>query len=132
MTDTTTALPVTSINTAFEKYASAIFAFFTVVTTILITAGSGAVTAISLGQVITQIAAAVILYIVPLVVNGKWQGALKTGFQILSTLIVLALPFIFAHHITTMQLLVVIVAATQAVASEFGIQIRKNGLALAA
>lgn len=117
--------------TTFQKYASAIFSFITVLVGALISAQGHTYDAVTVGQIITLGGGALVMYVVPLLPSG-WQGGLKTGVQVVAALVVLALPYIFNGSITFSQILVFIVAAVQVLATQFGVVLRKDDVAKAA
>lgn len=78
---------------------------------------------VSLAQIAVLVAGAGITYIVPLV-DGKWQGALKTGLSAGAALVTAAIPFMVNGSITPTQAAVVALAALNAIASEIGVAMR--------
>lgn len=115
------------MSTIFQKYASALLPFF-----IIVVGGTQAafnapdVDWSAIVQFVLLVAGAVVTFIVPLVA-GPWRGALKTGVQILVVILTALVPFILPSGFdpdTAVQL--IIVAVLQALAVEFGVQIRKD------
>lgn len=113
------------MSTIFQKYAAALLPFFILVIGASQTVFTGS------GQdwnAITNFAilvlGAVVTYVVPLLAS-KWQGGLKTGIAILTTILTAILPFVLTGgwdpNVNTPILLV---AVLNALATEFGVQIR--------
>lgn len=115
----------------FQKYATAIFSF-----AVLAIGGFQALVAVlgaghTTGQLITSVAVFAVLIVggiatfgVPLL-EAKWQGAVKTGIALFTTLVAAVLPFATKGHFDVKtDLPLVVLAVLNAIATEFGIQIR--------
>lgn len=112
------------MNTVFQKYAAALLPFFVLVIgasqTVLKTGWDATIdipfAIIVLGAVVT--------YIVKLLPSG-WQGGVKTGVAIVTTVLAAIVPFFLPgrFHLSA-SLPVFIVAVLNALATEFGVQIR--------
>lgn len=117
------------MSTIFQKYAAALLPFF-----ILVVGASqtvlhfGADQAVDWNAIITfaiVVLGAVITFIVKLLPNATWQGALKTGVAILTTILSALLPFVLPGGFDPdVNVPVIIVAVLNAIATEFGVQIR--------
>ena len=114
------------MSTIFQKYAAALLPFF-----ILVVGASQ--TVLKFGQapdwnaIVTfaiVVLGAVLTFVVKLVA-ARWQGALKTGIAILTTILSALLPFILPGGFDpSVNVPVIIVAVLNAIATEFGVQIR--------
>lgn len=74
-------------------------------------------------QLIALVAGLIATYVVPLVA-GAWAGLLKTGAAILAAVATLVIPMFTGFSWTA--LLIVAIAALQALATEIGVQVRKT------
>jgi hypothetical protein len=114
------------MSTIFQKYAAALLPFF-----ILVVGASQTVLQDpkNLTVIVTfaiLVAGAVATYIVKLLPGG-WQGGVKTGIAILTTILSAVLPFLLPGGFTPgANLPVVAVAILNALATEFGVQIRTD------
>lgn len=112
------------MSTIFQKYAAALLPFF-----VLVIGASQTVLHRPIDWNATIVFAilvlgAVVTYIVKLL-PGKWQGALKTGVAILTTILSALLPFILpGGWVTGVNLPIVIVAILTALATQLGVAIR--------
>lgn len=112
------------MSTIFQKYAAALLPFF-----VLVIGASQTVLhrPIDWNATITfaiLVLGAVITYIVKLL-PGKWQGGLKTGVAILTTILSAILPFVLpGGWVTGVNLPIVIVAVLSALATQLGVAIR--------
>jgi O-antigen/teichoic acid export membrane protein len=121
-----------TVSTIFQKYAAALLPFF-----ILVVGASQ--TVLKFGQepdwnaIITfaiVVLGAVLTFIVKLVA-ARWQGALKTGIAILTTILSALLPFVLPGGFDpAANVPVIIVAVLNALATEFGVQIRTGDNAI--
>lgn len=113
------------MSTIFQKYAAALLPFFILVIGASQTVFAGDST--DWNAIITfaiLVLGAVLTYIVPLT-ESKWQGALKTGIAILTVILSALLPFILPGGFDpTVNVPIIIVAVLNALATEFGVQIR--------
>ena len=109
----------------FQKYATAIFSLAVLVIGALQVAVATGITPTAIAQLVVLALGGVITYLVPLV-PGKWSGVLKTGIAILAAVIVLVIPYITAGTITLDQILLVVVGAINAAATQLGVNIRKD------
>lgn len=120
------------MSTIFQKYAAALLPFF-----ILVVGASqtvlhfGADTPMDWNAIITfaiVVLGAVITFIVRLV-DVRWQGALKTGVAIVTTILSALLPFVLPGGFDpNVNVPVIIVAVLNAIATEFGVQIRTTAV----
>lgn len=109
----------------WKKYAPAIFSAL-----IAIGVGSEGLKAVGLNltsglQFAALVASTILVFIVPLT-SSKWQGALKTGLEVVSVAATVAIPFIVDGKIDKSQWVLVGVAVLKALATEFGVQIRTD------
>lgn len=66
-------------------------------------------------------------------VPGRWQGALKTGAQILTVILTAIAPFLLPGGFDpSTSWTLIIVGVLNALATEFGVQVRKDAYRLAA
>lgn len=111
-------------NSVFQHFAAALLPFF-----ILVIGASQTILKAPLNWNDLLVFALIVLgaiatYIVKLV-NGSWQGALKTGIAILTTVLTALLPFILPGGFDPkVNVPLIIVAVLNALATEFGVQIR--------
>jgi hypothetical protein len=112
------------MSTVFQKYAAALLPFF-----ILVVGASQTVlkapidwnATITFGILVVGAVATFIVKLVPL----KWQGALKTGIAILTAILSAILPFVLPGGFDpSVNWPIIIVAILNALATEFGVQIR--------
>lgn len=73
------------------------------------------------GQLIALVAGVGGTYLVR-IIDGPWQGAFKTGFAILAAVATLIIPLVIGF--TWQALVIVALAALQALATEIGVQVR--------
>lgn len=115
------------MSTVFQKYAAALLPFF-----ILVIGASQTVLKLPIDwtAILTfaiLVGGAVASFIVPLLTNAKWQGGIKTGIAIFTVVVSALLPFILPGGFKPgASLPIVIVAILNALATEFGVQIRKD------
>jgi hypothetical protein len=116
------------MNTIFSKYAAALLPFFVLVigaSQTVLHAGFNLQVDIPFAVVTLG---AVLSFLVPLV-NKAWQGGLKTGIAIATTLLSALLPFVLPGTVhLSASLPIVIVAVLNALATELGVYIRVNPL----
>jgi hypothetical protein len=114
-----------------KKYAPGIFSFLTVLfgaVQPLVSAGASALNLTTGLQLAVLVASSITTYLVPLLPSG-WQGAAKTGLEVVGVVAAAVIPFGLNGHITQEQLLIVGVAVIKALATEFGVQIRTSVVA---
>lgn len=112
-------------NTLVQKYAPTLLSAALTVfggLQVLISSGHGLVPIL---QFLTLLATTVTTYAVPLV-DKRWQGAWKTGLEIVGVLIAAVLPFAIEHTLTWTNALMIVVAAVKALATHFGIALRTD------
>lgn len=107
------------------KFAVALLQFTLLLVTSLSVSLQGGFDAVEIAQFVAIAAGAGVTFFVPLV-SGKWSGLLKTGFAIVAAIATALIPFITQGFITPDQVMLVILAALNAIASEVGIAIRKS------
>lgn len=106
-----------------QKYATALLSLAVLVLGALATALTGVVSAVDIIQLVTLFLGGIVTFIVPLLAGG-WRGGVKTGVAIATTILSAIVPFVVAGHITPAQVVLVVVAAINAAATELGVQIR--------
>jgi hypothetical protein len=109
------------------KYAVALLQFLTLLATALSVSLQDGFDNVEIAQFVAIAAGAGVTFFVPLV-SGPWSGALKTGFSVVAAVATAAVPFIVNGSITSDQIMIVVLAALNAVMSEVGISIRKAAL----
>lgn len=113
-----------------RKYAAAILpALIILFGAVQVAIADGTVNETEGGQLLALIAGLVITFWVPLT-KGRWAGALKTGAAILAAVATLIIPLVSGFSWTA--LLVFGIAALQALATEIGVQVRRDDLQTAA
>lgn len=120
------------MSTIFQKYAAALLPFF-----VLVIGGSQTVFAAdkpfswtALITYLVLVLGAVVTFIVKLV-DARWQGALKTGVAIVTTILSAVLPFVLPggwDPNASWQLIVV--GILNALSTEFGVVIRTGSNAV--
>lgn len=112
------------MNTVFKHYAAALLPFFILVigaSQTVLHAGFNLQVDIPFAVLVLG---AIITFIVQLLPSG-WQGALKTGVAIVTTILSALLPFVLPGTVHLSQSVpVVAIAILNAIATEFGVQIR--------
>jgi hypothetical protein len=114
------------VSTVFQKYAAALLPFF-----ILVIGASQTVLKepVDWNAIITfaiLVLGAIVTFIVRLL-PSRWQGALKTGVAILTTILSALLPFILPGGFDpSVNVPIIIVAVLNALATELGVQIRRD------
>lgn len=74
-----------------------------------------------------------VAYFVKLVPDAVWQGRLKTGAQLVTVVLTAVIPFLLPGGFDpSVNITLIVLAALNAVATEFGVQVRKDAYALAA
>jgi len=115
-------------NTLFSKYAAALLPFFVLVvgaSQTVLHAGFNLQVDIPFAIIVLG---AILSFIVPLI-NKAWQGGLKTGIALATTVLSAVLPFVLPGTVhLSASLPVVIVAVLNALATELGVYIRVNPL----
>lgn len=111
------------MSTIIQKYGVGIFSFLiAVLTAVQVMEHWGLVDILQLAViVITGFTA----YILPLV-DKAWQGALKTGADVVGVALLLVIPYVVEGHITGPQIVLVVIGVIKALATEFGVQIRTD------
>jgi hypothetical protein len=106
----------------FRKYAAAILPALIVLFGALQTAlADNVVDQVEAGQLLALVAGLITTYFVPLL-SGRRAGLLKTGAAVLAAIATLILPLIFGF--TWQALVIVALAALNAIATEIGVQSR--------
>ncbi len=115
-------------NTIFGKYAAALLPFFVLVvgaSQTVLHAGFNLQVDIPFALIVLG---AIVSFIVKLLPRG-WQGGLKTGIALTTTVLSAVLPFVLPGTFRLSESLpVVIVAILNALATELGVYIRVNPL----
>ena len=109
----------------FRRYGAAFLGFALFILAPLQVALAGGLTLEEVFQLMPIAAAAIISFFVPLL-KGSWAGGLKTGVNVIATAAVAVIPFLSQGYLTAEQWAIVIGAALQAAAVEFGVVIRKD------
>jgi hypothetical protein len=121
---------MTTVNTVpatplFAKYAAALLpAIFTLLGVLQVVLADEKFDDTEKGQFLFVVAGVIATYFVPLL-SGKWAGALKTGAAILAAVATLLVP-LFSGDWNTNTLIVIGLAALNALATEIGVDIRKD------
>jgi hypothetical protein len=114
------------MNTAFQKYAAALLPFAVLVigaSQTVLHAGFNLQVDIPFAVIVLG---AILTFVVRLLPAG-WQGGLKTGIAIVTTILSAALPFVLPGTVhLSASVPVVVVAILNALATELGVQIRTN------
>jgi len=106
----------------FRKYAAAILPALIILLGALQTAlADNIIDQVEAGQLLALVAGVITTYFVPLV-DGRWSGLLKTGAAVLAAIATMILPLIFGF--TWQALVIVALAALNAIATEIGVQSR--------
>lgn len=114
------------MSTIFQKYAAALLPFF-----ILVVGASQTVLKdpVEWNAIVTfaiLVLGAIISFIVPLAPT-RWQGGVKTSVAIITTVLSAVLPFILPGGFDpSVNVPIIIVAVLNALATEFGVQIRRD------
>jgi hypothetical protein len=112
------------MNTIFQRYAASLLPFFVLVTGAATTIWNKPLNWNADITFLIVVLGAVVTYIVALS-PGKWQGKLKTGIAILTTLLAAVLPFVLPGGFKPESSIpVILVAVFNALSVEFGVQIR--------
>lgn len=91
---------------------------------VLVSTGHGVVELLQFG---TLLVTTVTTTVLPLI-DARWQGALKTGLEVVGVLIVAVLPFAIDHTLSWANALLIAVAVMKALAAEFGVALRTSNL----
>lgn len=114
------------MNTVLKKYGAGIFAFIILVLT--------AMQGVEVWNLVTglQFAALVLSSILSVGVFNLlpkgWAGGLKTGVDLLGTIIALVLPYAVSGHIDRSEIILVVIGFLKAAATEFGVIIRVDNV----
>lgn len=74
-----------------------------------------------------------VAFVVKLVPDAHWQGRLKTGAQIVTVILTALAPFLLPGGFDpNVNATLIVVAVLNALATEFGVQVRKDAYRLAA
>jgi len=76
------------------------------------------------GQLIALVAGLVLTYVLPIVENARWKGALKTGAAIAAAAAALVIPLITGF--TLEGLLIFAIAVISALATDIGVELRTD------
>lgn len=105
-----------------RKYAAAILPALIILLGALQTAlADNVIDQVEAGQLLALVAGVITTYFVPLV-DGRWSGLLKTGAAVLAAIATMILPLVFGF--TWQALVIVALAALNAIATEIGVQSR--------
>ncbi|MBF4574664.1 hypothetical protein [Frondihabitans sp. VKM Ac-2883] len=114
----------TTIQTIGQRYAPALISFAVLVFGAVQTAAAtGPFNLVVILQLVALAVGTGSTYFLPLV-DTKWQGAFKTGVELVTTAVALVLPFAIVGHITGPQILLVIVGLIKAIGAQLGVAIR--------
>lgn len=114
----------TTVQTVAQRYAPALISFAVLVLgAVQAAASTGPFNAVIILQLVALALGSVLTYFLPLV-DTKWQGALKTGVELLTAAIALVLPYVIEGHITGPQVLLVIIGVIKAATTQVGVAIR--------
>ena len=117
------------MNTVFQKYAAALLPFLVLVVGASQTVLKDPLNWVSNITFAILILGAIVTYVVSLVPDAAWQGRLKTGVAIITTILAAVLPFLLPNGINpSASIPVVVVAILNALATELGVQIRTAAL----
>lgn len=109
------------------KYAVALLQFALLLVTSLSVSLQGGFDTVEIVQFGVIAAGAATTFFVPLV-SGKWSGLLKTGLSLLAAVLTAVIPFVVQGFITADQVMLIVLAGLNALASEVGISIRKSAI----
>lgn len=114
----------TTVQTIGQRYAPALISFAVLVFGAIQTAAAtGPFNLVVILQLVALAVGTGSTYFLPLV-DTKWQGAFKTGVELVTTAVALVLPFAVVGHITGPQILLVIVGLIKAIGAQLGVAIR--------
>lgn len=108
-----------------NRYAAALLSIAIVILTAFVAIPADQLGPVTVGQLVVLGAGSIVTYLVPLL-DGFWAGLFKTGAAIVAAVATAAIPLFTTGQITTVQVVVVILAALNALAVEVGVQIRKD------
>lgn len=109
-----------------RRYAVALISIATVLVIAVTQLPSGTVSAAGLVQLAILVIAAVVKFLLPLV-EGRWQGALKTAAAVFAAVLAAVLPLILqGGQLTYQQIAVVILAGLDALGTEVGVRLRTD------
>lgn len=113
----------------FKKYATALLSLFVIVVGALQAAMLDNVFAPDEGgQLLALTAFGVVTFIVPLTA-GLWAGVLKTGASVVGAVATLVVPLILnSGELSAQNWIIIVAAIINALATELGVQIRKDPL----
>ncbi|MCJ1687796.1 hypothetical protein [Rathayibacter sp. VKM Ac-2927] len=107
-----------------QKYLAALLPGFILIFGALQTAlADELIDDVEAGQLLALVAGAITTFGVPLL-KGRWAGGLKTGAAILAAIATLILPLIYGF--TWQALVIVVLAALSALATEIGVNARQD------
>jgi hypothetical protein len=113
------------MNTTLQKYAAALLPFFVLVVGASQTVLKDPTDWQADITFLILVLGAVATFVVKLIPSLKWQGALKTGIAILTTILSAVLPFVLPGGFDpSVSVPIIIVAVLNAISTEFGVQIR--------
>ncbi|OOB90279.1 hypothetical protein [Rathayibacter sp. VKM Ac-2630] len=108
-----------------QKYLAALLPGFILIFGALQTAlADERIDDVEAGQLLALVAGAITTFGVPLL-KGRWAGGLKTGAAILASVATLIIPLVLGF--TWQSLVIAILAALSALATEIGVQVREDG-----
>ncbi|MFN4000858.1 hypothetical protein [Microcella sp.] len=105
-----------------RKYAAALLPAIIILLGALQTAlADNVIDQVEAGQLLALVAGVITSYLVPLSA-GRWAGLLKTGAAVLAAVATLLIPLLVGF--TWQALIIVALAALQAIATEIGVNVR--------
>jgi glucan phosphoethanolaminetransferase (alkaline phosphatase superfamily) len=123
---------ITVAESPFSKYAAALLPFAIIIVGALQTVIDDPTNWSVIVAFALLVLGTFVAYVLKLV-PGKWQGRLKTGAQIVTVVLTAAVPFILPTGFDPeANITIIVVAILNAIATEFGVQIRKDAFRLAA
>ena len=118
------------MNTVFQKYAAALLPFLVLVVGASQTVLQDPLNWVSNVTFLILVFGAIVTYVVKLVPDVAWQGRVKTGVAIVTTILVAVLPFLIPSGFDPSATIpVLIIAILNALATELGVQIRVDDTA---
>lgn len=106
-----------------QKYAAALLSIAIVIITALVTIPAEQLTPTAIAQLGILAVGAIVTYLSPLL-STAWAGGLKTGAAVIAAILTGVIPFLTQGYIEPIQILVVVLAALNALAVETGVNLR--------
>jgi hypothetical protein len=108
-----------------QKYAAALLTIAITVITALVAIPEAQMSPVVVIQLVIFGLGSVLTYFLPLL-SGRWAAGLKTGVNVLAAILTAAIPFVQNGSITSMQIIIVILAALNALAVQVGVNLRTD------